>query len=64
MGVKDSTPAAVLEKLVTNQKPEIIIAKSRKNFKDAALESILDSALKQNYQQITSVGSALIYKRK
>ena len=64
MGVKDSTPVAVLEKLVTNQKPEIIIAKSRKNFKDASLESILDSALKQNYQQIKSVGSALIYKRK
>lgn len=64
MQVKDSTPVAVLEELVTNQKPEIIIAKSRKNFKDVVLESILASALKQNYQQIKSVGSALIYKRK
>ena len=64
MGVKDSTPVAILEKLVTNLKPEIIIAKSRKNFKDVVLESILASALKQNYQQIKSVGSALIYKRK
>ena len=64
MRVKDSTPAAVLEELLTNQKPEIIIAKSRKNFKDAVLESLLTSTLKQNYQQIKSVGSAFIYKRK
>ena len=64
MQVKDSTPVAVLEELVTNQKPEIIIAKSRKNFKDVVLESMLASALKQNYQQIKSVGSAFIYKRK
>jgi hypothetical protein len=64
MGVKDSMPVAVLEKLLTNQKPEIIIAKSRKNFKDAELESKLSSTLKQNYQQIKSVGSAFIYKRK
>ena len=64
MRVKDSTPVAVLEELVTNQKPEIIIAKSHKNFKDVVLESMLASALKQNYQQIKSVGSALIYKRK
>ena len=64
MRVKDSTPVAVLEELLNNQKPEIIIAKSRKNFKDTVLESMLTSALKQNYQQIKSVGSALIYKRK
>jgi hypothetical protein len=64
MRVKDSTPVAVLEELLNNQKPEIIIAKSRKNFKDALLESMLTSALKQNYQQIKSVGSTLIYKRK
>ena len=64
MRVKDSTPAAVLEELLTNQKPEIIIAKSRKNFKNAVLESLLTSTLKQNYQQIKSVGSAFIYKRK
>ncbi len=64
MRVKDSTPVAVLEELLTNQKPEIIVSKSRKNFKDAVLESMLASALKQNYQQIKSVGSAFIYKRK
>lgn len=64
MGVKDSMPVAVLEKLLSNQKPEIIIAKSRKNFKDAVLESMLTSTIKQNYQQINSVGSAFIYKRK
>ncbi len=64
MRVKDSTPVAVLKELLNNQKPEIIIAKSRKNFKDAVLESMLTSALKQNYQQIKSVGSTLIYKRK
>jgi hypothetical protein len=64
MRVKDSTPVAVLKELLINQKPEIIVAKSRKNFKDAVLESMLASALKQNYQQIKSVGSALIYKRK
>lgn len=64
MGVKDLTPVAVLEELVTHQKPEVIIAKSHRNFKDAALESILTSTLKQNYQQIKSVGSAFIYKRK
>jgi len=64
MRVKNSMPIAVLEELLTNQKPEIIITKSRKNFKDAVLESKLTSTLKQNYQQIKSVGSALIYKRK
>ena len=64
MRVKDSTPVAVLEELVTSQKPEIIIAKSRKNFKDTVLESMLANALKQTYQQIKSVGSAFIYKRK
>ncbi|MEL0272031.1 MAG: glycosyltransferase [Flavobacteriaceae bacterium] len=64
MRVKDSTPVAVLKELLINQKPEIIVAKSRKNFKDAVLESMLASALKQNYQQIKSVGSTFIYKRK
>jgi hypothetical protein len=64
MREKNSMPIAVLEELLTNQKPEIIIAKSRKNFKDGVLESKLTSTLKQNYQQIKSVGSALIYKRK
>jgi hypothetical protein len=64
MRVNDSMPIAILEELLTNQKPGIIITKSRKNFKDAVLESKLNSTLKQNYQQIKSVGSALIYKRK
>ena len=64
MRVKDSTPVAVLKELLINQKPEIIVAKSRKNFKDAVLESMLASTLKQDYQQIKSVGSAFIYKRK
>lgn len=64
MGVEDSMPLAVLEELLNNLKPEIIIAKSRKNFKDTELESKLSSTLKQNYQQINSVGSAFIYKRK
>ncbi len=64
MRLKDSTPIALLEELLANQKPEIIIAKSRKNFKGEALERKLTSVLKQDYQQIESVGSAYVYKRK
>lgn len=63
MQVKASSSIEVLDELLIDHKPYIIVAKSNKNFKDSALESRFNSTLKQDYQQIQSVGSAIIYKR-
>ena len=51
-----------LTHLLTIQKPELIIRRSKRNYTSSMLEDQLGRALKQNYRWLETIGSAEIYE--
>lgn len=64
MGVPFNRPEEALDHLLRIQKPELIITRSKRNYKSDLLEEQLAMVLKQNYRWLKTIGSAEIYELK